>query len=159
MSKRRKNKKTVVFSVIILLLFGIVFGIVFASHNSNKAMMAENMKNNDKKIEQPTKTEVKNKKDKITKEQAEKIVRGEVKKKENKLSYINIAKVPYDYIETPYKEFPKEILNKEVYIFELSELVDKKNNESITLCRYYVDFNGGLYKDTYFINLECVKLK
>ncbi|WP_027622958.1 hypothetical protein [Clostridium lundense] len=199
MNRDGKSKKTIMVSLIILLLFGTVFGIIFASYNSNKAMIAENRKNNDEKIEKPTITgvesskdkevlqteedrnrktsqpkdkdahtkEVKNedeklnenKKAKITKEQAEKIVHGKVKKKEDILSYVNVAKVPYEHIETPYKKFPKEILNKEVYIFELSKLVDKENNESITVCRYYVDFSGGLYKDTYFINLECVKVK
>lgn len=199
MNSNGKSKKSMVFSMIILLIVGVITGVIFAAHNNNKAIVAENMKNNDKKIEESKKIESEvdkneeeakikdselkedkdkkvpqqkdssgkkvedknqneNKNAKITKEQAQKIVE-EFKEKEWKISYIGIEKVPYDYINTPYTKFPKEILNKEVYVFELTELVDKKNNESITVCRCYVDFNGGLYKDTYFMNLECVKVK
>lgn len=93
----------------------------------------------------------------ITKEEAEKLLLS-IKQKEEELKYLGIAKVPtYPLEVSVYKKFPKEIIEKEVHIFEI--IIKYDENSGFSRGRFYVDSNGHIYKDTYHVNLECVKVK
>ncbi|MBU5484627.1 hypothetical protein KQI86_09815 [Clostridium sp. MSJ-11] len=102
--------------------------------------------------------EEKEKQDKeITREKAEKLVLS-IKEEKEELKYLGITKVPtYPLEVSSYEKFPEEIIEKEVHIFERIIKYDEKSG--VSLGRFYVDFNGHIYKDTYHANLECVKVK
>lgn len=109
------------------------------------------------KEEERKKQYEKEKNNKVTKEEAENLVQP-LKNKDEKISYLGIKQVPEIPKESvPYRKFPKEIENKEVYAFDI--LVVYSNSNKATVGRYYVDFSGNIYKDTYPSNLECVKVK
>lgn len=116
-----------------------------------------------KQDERKQKDEEENKKgqvkksNKITKEEAENLVKP-LKKKDQEIRYLGINQVPEIPKESvPYERFPKEIENKQVYIFEILAVYGGGNKEAIG--RYYVAFSGNIYKDTYPSNLQCVKIK
>ncbi|MEW9094866.1 MAG: tetratricopeptide repeat protein [Clostridiaceae bacterium] len=93
----------------------------------------------------------------ITKEEAEKLLLS-IKEKEEEVKYLGIAKVPtYPLEVSSYEKFPEEIIEKEVHIFE--RIMKCGENSGFSRGRFYVDFNGNIYKDTYHANLECVKVK
>lgn len=100
--------------------------------------------------------------DKISKKQAEDLAR-EVSKKDSEISKINyqgISKVPFDNIDkskSPYRIFPKEIMNKEVYVFE--GINGNSEDNYVTACMYYIDLGGNVYKDTLPSNGECIRIK
>ncbi|RXI44938.1 hypothetical protein DP145_13670 [Clostridium tetani] len=106
--------------------------------------------------EQNKKKEVKEN-NKITKEKAESLVQP-LKNKNEEIRYLGTRQVPeIPAKSTPYKKFPKEIENKKVYIFDIAVVYN--SDSKATIGRYYVDFSGNIYKDTYPSNLECVKVK
>lgn len=95
---------------------------------------------------------------KVTKEKAESLIKA-IKNKYEEMEFLGIKTVPNIPKEStrPYRKFPKEIENKKVYIFEA--LTGYNPDNYIAVGRYYVDFSGNIYKDTYPSNLECVRIK
>ena len=93
----------------------------------------------------------------VTKEKAEALIKT-IKNKDEKIEFLgieNVPNIPKDSI--PYRKFPKEIENKKVYIFDA--FIEYNTDDCVTVGRYYVDFNGNIYKDTYPSNLECIRIK
>jgi len=66
------------------------------------------------------------------------------------INYLGIQLIPSI---TSYALFPDELKSK-VHVFEA---LDKGNNH--TICQYYVNSNGSIYKDTYPMDLNCIKIK
>ncbi|GAA0740717.1 hypothetical protein [Clostridium oceanicum] len=122
--------------------------------NKKEEEKTKNIANNSNKANKSTNKNI----NKISKDKAQKLVES-IKDKEINLVYLGIETVPYDNItksKYPYKTFPKEIFNKEVYVFEG---LYGEDNSKYAICQYYVDFSGHVYKDTYPSNLQCVKAK
>ncbi|KAJ49893.1 regulatory protein YycI of two-component signal transduction system YycFG [Clostridium tetanomorphum] len=165
MSKHKKNKKTILFFTIVILIavatFAIYKYINWKNCNEKSVVNTNQIKdklNSNEKVEKIEETREED--TGITKEEAENIALS-TKDKENKklkVKYMGKLKVPYSHIDESYKKFPKEILNKQVYVFELSEIINDKTDEAVCVGQYYVDSHGDVYKDTYFMNLECVKV-
>ncbi|GAA0740017.1 hypothetical protein [Clostridium oceanicum] len=91
----------------------------------------------------------------ITRETAEKLV-DSIKEKNVKLQYLGIEKVPYPNIRESYKAFPKELIDERVYTFEG---LMGSSGEEYAIGRYYIDFSGHIYKDTYPSDGKCVRIK
>ena len=69
------------------------------------------------------------------------------------INYLGFKMVPYSNIKTTYDVFPQEIKGKEVHVFEA------RDKGKAAVCRYYVDCDETIYKDTYPNNTKCIKIK